>query len=245
METNMTGLKQGIVIFEDENVVSILNGFKSPSSNRKTGEMLQQTNMFKHEKPVEAARNHKDETVCGTCPHRWFSPDPNADRSCYVNLGQQVTSVWNAWQRGSYAPITDKEVYKDAMKSGVVINNLRFGAYGNPSVMPVDVVDEWIEASNGHTGYMHDWKDKPEYAGRFQASVDSVEEYHEAKDLGFNTFRIDGTTDGRPMKGETLCINTAKPSIKCIDCMLCDGKSRDIYNHTHGSRKNRFKLSVA
>ena len=49
--------------------------------------------------------------------------------------------------------------------------------------MPVDVVDEWIETSNGHTGYMHDWKDKPEYAGRFQASVDSVEEYLEAKSL--------------------------------------------------------------
>ena len=245
MESNMRGLKQGVVIHETDQTVSILTGFKSTSNNDKTGEMLQQWNLYKHEKPVLAARNQNDKSVCGNCPHRWFSEDPDADTGCYVNLGQAPTAIWNAWTRGSYAPITDKEVYKDAIKSGLVVEPTRFGAYGNPSVMPVDVVDEWIEVSNGHTGYMHDWKDKPEYAGRFQASVDSVEEYHEAKDLGFNTFRIDGTTDGRPMKGETLCINTAKPSIKCIDCMLCDGKSRDIYNHTHGSRKNRFKLSAA
>ena len=85
----MKDLKQGVVIFEDDHVVSVLTGFKSPSSNRKTGEMLQQTNMFKHEKPVEAARNLNDETVCGACPHRWFSQDSGAT-GCYVNLGQQV-----------------------------------------------------------------------------------------------------------------------------------------------------------
>ncbi len=238
MKTNMKGLKQGVVIHETDETVSILTGFKSASNNDKTGEMIQQWNLYKHEKPVEAARNQNDKSVCGECPHRWFSQDPDADSACYVNLGQAPTSIWNAWGRGSYAPITEKEVYKDALKENDT--SLRFGAYGNPSVIPVDTVDEWIEASNGHTGYIHDWKDKPEYAGKFQASVDSVEEYLEAKSMDFNTFRIDGTTDGRPMRGETLCINTAKPSIKCSDCLLCDGKSRDIYNHSHGSRIKRF-----
>tara|TARA_X000000950_G_C13824902_1_gene623587 strand:+ start:674 stop:1393 length:720 start_codon:yes stop_codon:yes gene_type:complete len=239
----MNGLKQGVVIAETDDTVSILTGFKSASNNEKTGEMIQQWNLYKHEKPVMAARNGNDGTVCGTCPHRWFSEDEDADQACYVNLGQAPTAIWNAWRRGSYAPITDKEVYKDSFKENEM--SLRFGAYGNPSVIPVDTVDEWIEASNGHTGYIHDWKDKPEYVGRFQASVDSVDEYNEAKDLGFNTFRIDGTTDGRPMRGETLCINTAKPSIKCSECLLCNGKSRDIYNHSHGSRVGRFNRQAA
>ena len=243
METNMKGLKQGIVIHETENTVSILTGFKNPSSNDKTGQMLQQTNLYKHEKPVLAARNGNDETVCGTCPHRWFSESEDADQKCYVNLGQSSTSIWNAWRRGSYAPITDKSVYQDAVK--VSESKIRWGSYGNPSIIDLDTIQEWNDVTDGHTGYIHNWREANEYAGVFQASVDSVDEYNEAKDLGFNTFRIDGTTDGRPMKGETLCINTAKPSIKCIDCMLCDGKSRDIYNHTHGSRKNRFKLSAA
>jgi len=52
MFDNYNKLKNGVVIYENEHIVSIITGFLKPSSNTKTDQMLQQWILVKAFHPV-------------------------------------------------------------------------------------------------------------------------------------------------------------------------------------------------
>jgi hypothetical protein len=79
--------------------------------------------------------------------------------------------------------------------------------------------------SQGWTGYTHQWEDikYDDYKKYFMASVDTAEEYNEANQNGWRTFRVG--SDDVTLEGEIICPNTTS-GVSCRDCRLCDGLGR-------------------
>jgi len=179
----------GYIIFQGKNYACIATGMSTPSQNDKTGPMVQITMIYTEEKPTDAIKSGKDATVCFNCKHR--------GSSCYVNAGQSVNGIYNTYKQGKYSDIRKYQEgvdYPNDIDSYVNYGmwqffngkHVRFGAYGEPVRIPFQIVEKIVENCSGHTGYTHQWK-RPEfqaYKKYFMASVDTLDEYKEAKKMG-------------------------------------------------------------
>ena len=239
---NFNKMLNGVVIFENEHIVSIVTGFLKPSSNTKTGQMLQQWILVKAFHPVEATRNHTDELICGDCKRRHGTVEerkaaPDDEKNCYVVEGMGPAQVWKTWKAGGYDVIENVPMYLEYVSDIYTpCRTIRMGSYGDPSMVPDNVLQQWRDAiAKGYTGYTHQWHKRPDLAGQFMASVDSIEEKEQAQAMGWHTFRVEADHSARPMKDETVCLNYRHASIKCCDCLLCDGKQRNVMIYDHGS----------
>ena len=56
--------------------------------------------------PLSAIASADDYSICGNCRHR---KQADGSRSCYVNIGQSVMSVWRAYQAGRYKELWTNE----------------------------------------------------------------------------------------------------------------------------------------
>ena len=63
-------LYEGPSTFDGEPIVVIITGYETPTSNRKTGDMLQSWIIKQGDYPSEAIKLGTDNSVCGTCPLR-------------------------------------------------------------------------------------------------------------------------------------------------------------------------------
>lgn len=202
------------------------------SDNTKTGDMAQVFILRPDISPLDAITSGADYSICGNCPHRrrWDATLNRYVRSCYVDVGKSVTSVWRAYARGVYPDYnpTDHARYLRNRR-------IRWGAYGDPAILPEPVVRDLTAIADGHTGYTHQWVYPwAQWArGFFQASCDSFADYLSASEAGWRTFAVVplGTT---PYSGK-LCPATAEGSqAQCLTCRLCDGAKSDIYVEAHG-----------
>ena len=202
------------------------------SANRKTGAMAQVFILRGDVSPLDALASGSDYTVCGDCPHRpRFSPEHGkVVRSCYVNVGKSVMSVWRAFQRGRY-PDYDPTLHASLLRG----RRIRWGSYGDPAILSERVVRDLTAIADGHTGYTHQWR-HPWAAwsrGLFQASCDSFADYLAASAEGWRTFAV-VPENGAPFSGK-LCPATAPDSrAQCLTCRLCDGAHLDIFVEAHG-----------
>lgn len=204
------------------------------SSNRKTGNMAQVWIMREDINPVEAVQTGKDVTICGDCPHR---KQQDGSRSCYVNVGQGPNSIYKAYKRGAYVEITDNTTESQLIHA-LRGKRIRWGAYGDPSILDICIVERLNSFADGHTGYTHQWKKDiaQDFKGIFQASCDGFNDYLLASDLGWKTFTV-VSTNAHPNYAKQ-CPATVENSVAhCITCKLCDGARSDIYVHAHGSGK--------
>jgi len=241
----MVKMKQsnGRVIYEgpsqlDGNpIVVIAIGFKTGSSNRKTGKMIQTYIMRADSLPTEAVQSGDDFSICGNCIHRGKTvrsasgETRNVGRTCYVNLGQGPLAVMRSYLLGKY-PAWDG--------TGVNGQFVRIGTYGDPAAVPTYVWDELLRDASGHTGYTHQWQD-PRFASLrtfCMASVDSPEEAASAHAKGWRTFRV-GMPNHAPQtpKVEALCPASAEAGRKldCARCLACSGVSGSDGSHRRGS----------
>lgn len=226
-------MKNGFVIYESQTIVAIATGLVSPTSNRKTGHMLQIWILVRDIAPVRASRLGIDRLVCGTCPHRHSSGG-----GCYVNLGQAPQQVFKAYHRGAYHRLDQLPLMLKAVKQYRF--KIRWGAYGDPALIPLETVQALNNASQGWTGYTHQWSENPQLAGIFMASVDSLAEQAEAQVLGFRTFRV-SKPEERPLRNEMFC---PAPYLQCSACMRCNGQGKNIVIPAHGSRAKRVIKSL-
>lgn len=202
---------------------------KRPSTNLKTGPMVQVLAMLRDTHPYEAALTGEDEAVCGGCKLRpsvhkklKMVGEEVSEYPCYVILGRKGAQ-WKALKRAE----EDLEGAIEAVSGRAV----RFGEYGNMSSAPREVVGALMEAVDKHTLYEHDW-DLPKnqwlkaYA---MASVHSEEERQEAKAMGWRTYK----TGDEPEEGEIWCPFHSH-GIQCIKCGLCNGgEGKDIVIPSH------------
>lgn len=200
------------------------------TSNRKTGDMVQIWFLLEKVNPVQAVKEAIDaQTVCRDCPFA-------SGNGCYVNVGQAPLAIWKAFHRGAYPDLNPCDY-------GRVFGGrkIRFGAYGNPSLLPVSIVTAIASVSEGWTGYFHDWKTNPfatEYAKFFMASTETENSFRMAQSLGFRTFHAS------PIKPDNAieCLSDAK-GITCDKCKLCSGLSKSrlpsVWINPHGSKASK------
>lgn len=195
------------------------------TSNRKTGDMIQIWFLLENINPVHAVKQGIDaSTVCQGCPFA-------SGGGCYVNVGQAPLGIWKAFHRGAYPeliPARYKEIF-----SG---RKVRFGAYGNPTLLPIAKVAAIAKVSAGWTGYFHDWRENPmahAYAGYFMASTETEDSRKLANAIGFRTFHVS------PVKPDDAleCLSDSK-GLTCAQCKLCAGLSKkqpSIWINPHGT----------
>lgn len=203
------------------------------SSNRKTGQMAQVYILRPDLHPLDAIASGADYTICGDCPHRrrWSPEHGRHVRSCYVQVGKSVASVWRAFSRGRY-PDYNPSLHSRHLRG----RRIRWGAYGDPAILRESVVRTLTAIADGHTGYTHQWA-HPWAAwarGFFQASCDSFADYLAASAAGWRTFAV--IPEGAAPFAGKLCPATAEGSqAQCLTCRLCDGAKTDIFVEAHGA----------
>ncbi len=205
------------------------------TSNRKTGDMVQVWFLLRDVNPVQGVKEAIDATtVCEGCPFA-------SGNGCYVNVGQAPLSIWKAYKRGAYGYLAPKD-YAEVFGG----RKIRFGAYGNPSLLPLSIVKAIASVSAGWTGYFHDWKTNPlasEYARFFMASTETESSRKQAEGLGFRYFHVS------PIKpeGAMECLAEAK-GLTCSQCKLCAGlaKSRlpSVWINPHGSKSAKASAAA-
>ncbi len=214
----------------------IVTGVERESENDKTGPMLQVFIILDSLNPVDVVRSGLDATtICRGCP---FS----SGRGCYVTVGQSVLAVFIAHQKGSYPDLMPKD-YAIVFEGRTV----RFGAYGNPTLIPLSKVRAIARICSGWTGYFHDWREHrfaKQYAEFFMASTETTDSYRLARSLGYRSFHANPVQPA----GTRECLATAK-GLTCERCKLCAGLSKkqqpDIWVPPHGSRLNRALEAIS
>jgi len=192
--------------------------------------------------------NNAHESVCGDCKHggRYTTNvDGIPSRDCYVNA-QGVNSISKAAHRNSMHGSWD-EFEADLNDRAPKI--VRVGSWGDGAVLPIPTLRKLFKLlaryNVGHTAYTHTWqrwaKDshREQFLKRyFMASVDTIEEYHEATSRGYRTFGV------FPDKVDNLVLCPASDEAgnrtTCAHCALCDGTSTkdkrpSIYIPPHGA----------
>lgn len=197
------------------------------SSNVKTGNMIQTWILRSDINPVQAVNDGDDYSICGDCPHRKQSDNT---RSCYVNVGQAPNSVYKAYKAGKYPVFMYADhgnIFKD--------RDVRFGAYGDPALIPLFIVRLIIMMCRYHTGYTHQWRKFSEFAGVFMASCDNEKDRYSAQTLGYKTFSVVAINSTAPNYAKQCPATVHNSKSVCATCKLCDGAKRDIFVTAHGS----------
>lgn len=217
--------------FNKQPILGIATGFKGKSNNSKTGKMAQIFIIHKEQHPRAAIESKDDAAVCGNCPARGLW--------CYASLGpggQGLGSVYKAAKRGSYPVGLDLARFEGEA--------VRFGAYGDPAMLPLSVISSIAAKARSFTGYTHQWKwCDQRFRDYFMASVDSEDEYAEATAAGWRTYRVLEAEEDF-LSGEVLCPHYTT-GIQCADCGHCDGKNRptvkgNVAAIVHGSGQKHF-----
>ena len=69
---------------------------------------------------------------------------------CYVPM-RAVAAVWRCFRRGGYANLDSVERFRG--------REVRFGAYGEPTLLPLDLVRAIAGVASSYTGYTHRWRE--------------------------------------------------------------------------------------
>lgn len=226
-------------------IVAIMTGLATKSGNSKTADLYQTWILREDIDPLEASRTGKDASICGDCKHRGRATYAKRGiakaRTCYVRLDTAPLGIWKAYKRGGYPEVQPGEAREYMAKRG---KRTRGGSYGDPAAVPYWVWYALLDLGNEDSddagnAYTHQWRHYPELASFCMASVDNESEYHEAKLLGFRTFRVRG--DGDIVLERELPCPAAKESgyrTTCDLCQLCKGNraksKRDVTIVAHG-----------
>lgn len=228
----------GFVLYESDTIVVIAT---LKCKNRKTGRMIQVWILRRDISPIQAVKRGLDAAICFDCPHR--QPKGFQGRTCYVNL-RSPQAIWRAYRRGRYAFLTI-ESYASVFTG----KKIRFGAYGEPILIPIPVIERLTAVSNGWTGYTHQWRraEYQAYRAYVMASCDSPMDRIQAHASGWRTFRVRGEHDAI-LPGEITCpaSDEAGHRTQCERCKLCNGvryasdPRKDITLIVHGSGAKNF-----
>lgn len=255
----MPKLPTGLILFEGpsklnrEPIVVIATGFSRKSKNEKTGDLIQTWILVNNgHVPLINAFSLEDEAVCGDCPLRGYydsRTETNKTGMCYVNTAKAPGNVYKAYLRGVYE-LLDKRAHAPLFHGRTV----RFGSYGDPAAVPLNVW-RWVsKQSKRWVGYTHQWrKCHHSYSYFCMASCETELDRLEAKELGYRTFRI-RTKGGPLLESEVACPadkHVFENPRTCATCKACSGaktspRAVDIAITVHGEpwKAKRFEQSL-
>jgi hypothetical protein len=221
------------------------------SKNTKTGDIPQVFIIRPDIEPTDAVQSGADVSICGGCTHklRWHEDLQEFKRTCYVNVGQSVGSVFACFKRRGYPDLWDDLALVAEVSEWLADKFVRWGSYGDPSVIKHSVVRMINNWAAGHLGFTHQWLHPAaaNFKGIFQASCESDTQYRVAKQLGWKTYTVIPTTgpDGKPLEvlegpGKRCPATLEGSTAQCKTCRLCNGAKADIYSPAHGTAHRSF-----
>jgi hypothetical protein len=220
--------KRSVLTGQDIVIVVTMN-----SANKKTGNMAQIWILVVDKSPTQAHKSGCDESVCGDCQHR-------LNDTCYVTLHHGPGAVWRQFTFGKYPDFNGNfAVFRG--------RQVRFGAYGDPSLISKSIVEKICLFADSWTGYTHQWakgfaQGLEKY---FMASTDNPQEQVIANKNSWSTFMAipeDFRIKDLLVKA-SFCPAGLDDSIHCIDCKKCNGASDRIRNKlivAHGRKAHNY-----
>lgn len=248
-------LYEGPSMLDGAPIVAIATGFGRPSSNRKTGDMVQTYILRRDIAPLDALRTGADASVCGDCKHR-----QGQGGACYVNVGHGPRAVWDAYRRGRYPRTCNgkaRPTAADHAEERATLGEgrtVRLGTYGDPAAVPAWVWEALTARASGRTGYTHQWANRSlpmahreALRSLLMASVDTPQEAEEARILGWRYFRVRGEGEALGRR-EAVCPASEEAGKRrtCATCLACDGATPGRTERAsmaivvHGSLARRF-----
>jgi len=211
----------------DNDIVHVL--VCKPSQNKKLGLMSVVLGTYHFDiDQVLSADLTKDAKSCLECPMSYTNND-NKSGGCYTHGGMQRLGLNGMLKRLSRELKSNKLLSFDQDKynkflskiSKIDISLTRFGVYGEPILLDLDIVKTLSSLSSTWTGYSHSWhkKENLKYADYFMASTHSTFETSIANDMGWRVFNVGCIEQavGCPAAKE----NGRKST--CTQCSLCSG----------------------
>lgn len=216
---------------------------RGTTSNKKIardGEIINQTYTFSREQYRLANCGEKitmddffraDGANCLDCP---FSGNVNGKAgACYTQKYQQYSgflSMLRSIGESELTPLTDRKIQQILWFCRGKFT--RFGSYGEPSLLPFELVSDMVTVSKNHTGYTHqstkNWAQP--FAAHFMASR------HADLQTGWRSFSV--IMDNTPLKAVSCPASEEMGFISnCSKCGLCSGTSGKgkvdvkIYDH--------------
>jgi hypothetical protein len=165
-----------------------------------------------------------DGPVCMDCP---FAVSNGAKLSdCYTHKVMQysgfVSMLRSIGKQYTWDEIPDlnDDIERDILKM-TNRNYVRFGTYGEPSLLPYHLASSVCALAKSWTGYTHQWHKKPEYSSLFMASTHDEQGERTARQFGWRSF----VASTRGIKSLVSCPASKEMGFKsnCSKCGLCSG----------------------
>ena len=225
-------------IYEDKerNIYAALYCLERSSSNTKTGDMVQLAILPIDNKPTAALKNRQLPN-CGDCA---------LISTCYVNT-VSLNAVYDQTVNQAVSAVPKQ------LRQAV-----RLGSWGDPGLLPLDLLQQLSRAAGAHTGYTHLWQQiGQEYSQVLMASIDhltakkqglTVQELKQlAWDKGYRTYTI--LQPGEQQSAQERSCLYVSNNTQCRYCMLCNGagSKRSIAAPLHGpaSKQIAYTRSAA
>jgi len=161
-----------------------------------------------------------DGTNCLDCP---FSVG-NGNGGCYTHKFQQYSGMLKMLRSIKIDAITplDKEKYRNIMDMSHD-TFIRFGTYGEPSLLPMALVESMTLLSKSWTGYTHQWEKEwaNDYGKFFMASTHDQKDTNAAKGIGYRSFIA--TKLGSEIAVGCPASKEMGFKSNCAKCGLCSG----------------------
>jgi hypothetical protein len=215
---------RGPSMLDGSPIVAIATRVTSDSKNSKTGALVATYILRADLNPVDAVRQGKDASICGSCVHRGhYDPasDSWKDRSCYVVIGQGPLGVYNGFERDIYPEVSPEQACEWLADHAV-----RLGTYGDPVAVPFHVWHTMLARVAAKAGYTHQWRVASEMKRYCMASCDTAEEQQLAVKLGWRAFRTRLPFENK-LAGEIACPASMEKgyATTCAACRACGGTS--------------------
>lgn len=221
------------LVFRQNDIIHVI-GF-GKTSNKKIAmpnEKIVQTYHFSREQFEEAQGKttmrdffSHDGKVCMDCP---FAVSNGAKLSaCYTHkmmqysgFLSQLRSIGKQYKSFDDIPELTPMDYVDIVLKCARLY-VRFGTYGEPSLLPLELVHRICNVAKSWTGYTHQWRKKDEFAPYFMASVHSAMEEEIASLIGYRSFVVASETQPQFIS----CPASAEMGFRsnCSKCGLCSG----------------------
>jgi hypothetical protein len=217
-----------IVWLENDNVFVVRKG-KTSNKKISDGSDLVQTYTFSKDQWLLATTSKgfgmkkffaMDGTNCMDCPYS----GNQGKGGCYTHKFNQYVGFLSMLRSIKFSDLTplDADKFLDAVAM-CKDSYVRFGTYGEPSLLNYGLVKNMAYASKSWTGYTHQWKKvwALPYSKYFMASTHNKEETYKAKQKNYRSF-IASTTG---TEKAVTCPASAEAGFKsnCASCGLCSG----------------------
>jgi len=217
-----------VVWLDGDNVFVVRKG-KTRNKKISDGSALVQTYTFSYEQWLLANGSKKfsmteffklDASNCMDCPYS----GNQGKGGCYTHKFNQYMGFLSMLRGVKSAQLTPMNQHKFTIIIDMCANSyVRFGTYGEPSLLDIQLVKSMALSAKSWTGYTHQWNKwwASEYSEYFMASTHNGEETNKARLKNYRSF-ISSTTGN---EDAVTCPASAEAGFKsnCASCGLCSG----------------------